>query len=302
MKRLLLNKLTLLLFIAGIAAFWFFNRKPESEKQMRVISPTTGDIEQKVSLTGFIAPLRMTTITPPYDGYVQKLFVKVGDKVKPNDPIVTIVPKVGDSSDQTFPLRTPFGGSVVQILRSEGEFVKASTDKSVVVRIDDLSTLYIEVDAPEIDYAKVETGMEAIVRATSLGDRDYHAKITDVSRASKLMENWDRARVEFPLRLVILDPDDKLKSGMSAVADIVTRSAKSVLMLPHEFINRDKDGYFVTTAQGEKRKIEVGLSNEEAFEVKSGISESDQVRAVDFLALGSQKPAGMPGPRPRKGG
>ena len=37
------------------------------------------------------------------------------------------------------------------------------------------------------------------------------------------------------------------------------------------------------TAVGSRKVIEVGMQNEDAFEVKTGLAEGDQVRQVDFL-------------------
>ena len=73
---------------------------------------------------------------------------------------------------------------------------------------------------------------------------------------------------------------------MSVVIDIIVREAKNALTLPHEYVQRGPNGYFVTTASGQRKPVEVGLSNEEAFEIKGGVELGEQVRQVDFLAVG----------------
>jgi hypothetical protein len=83
----------------------------------------------------------------------------------------------------------------------------------------------------------------------------------------------------------ILDKDKEIHPGMSAIVDIITARRERALALAHEYILKEKGQYYVTLAGGEKRKIEVGLQNEEMFEIVRGLQENDQVRMVDFANL-----------------
>ena len=40
------------------------------------------DLNEKISIVGNVEPEKKTIITAPFDGYVQKMYVKIGDKVK----------------------------------------------------------------------------------------------------------------------------------------------------------------------------------------------------------------------------
>ena len=82
-----------------------------------------GDLIQKVTMAGNVVPRKKTLVTPPYDGYISKLFVDVGTHVKAGDPVVSIAqsPQAGE---ENFPLRAPFAGPVVQVLHYEGEYVE----------------------------------------------------------------------------------------------------------------------------------------------------------------------------------
>ena len=65
--------------------------------------------------------------------------------------------------------------------------------------------------------------------------------------------------------------------------------ADDVLTLRHEYIQKVGDKYFVVMANGDKRSIEVGIQNEEAFEILSGVKEGEKVRQTDFFELYSEK-------------
>src|SRR5262249_29427834 len=136
------------------AAAWMKLRTP-SEPDHTTGVVARGDVVQRVTISGLVTPIRTASLTSPYDGYIQKMFVEIGQKVKKGEPIVTISQTPDGSMEQIFPLRAPFAGEVVQVLKTEGANVvgstSSSTDKSVV-RIDDLSKLFVLSDTPEIDY------------------------------------------------------------------------------------------------------------------------------------------------------
>jgi multidrug efflux pump subunit AcrA (membrane-fusion protein) len=83
----------------------------------------------------------------------------------------------------------------------------------------------------------------------------------------------------------VLDADPQLEPGMSVICDIIAKKVTGVLFLPDEFIQKDKDKYFITDENGQSKPVEVGIQNEEAFEIKSGVTEGQKVRETDFLSL-----------------
>jgi Cu(I)/Ag(I) efflux system membrane fusion protein len=155
---------------------------------------------------------------------------------------------------------------------------------NALVRIDDLTRLFVEASSPEIDVGKLKLGQEAVIKASAVLGRGYKGKIGHISLAAKEQKDWDKSRVEFPLLIEVMDKDPQIRPGMSAIIDIITNKIPGALTLRHEFIQKDGDRYFVTTEKGEKKYIEVGIQNEEAFEIRSGLSENEKIRQMDFLS------------------
>lgn len=245
------------------------------------------DLVQRVTLSGNIEPARKTTIQISYDGFVRKLFVKVGEKVQKNDPLVSVSQSL-QSSEPLFPIRAPYEGVVVQVLKKEGESVTGAagtTGSNRILRLDDLSKLYVDVLVAEIDVEKIKIGMDATIRAASVLGRTYKGKIRNISLASVEQERWNRGQVQFSCEVEILDPDSNLKSGMSVSLDLIAGKKEKVLVLGHEFIQKDGDQFFVTLADGERREIKIGMQNEEVFEILEGLKEGDEVRQIDFVEL-----------------
>ena len=243
------------------------------------------DLAQRVTIAGIVVPIRKTIITAPYSGYVKKLFVKVGDQVKTGDPLVSVVQSL-QSSDNSFPLRSPLNGTVVQIEKTEGEYVHEADPKEFILRVDDLSHLYVNANAPEIDRIKLKIGQEAMIKASAVLNRKYKGVIRELALAAREKDQWSRSQVvDFPVRIEMLDNDAVIEPGMSVVIDVITAKKEHVLMIRHEFIHRENEKYFVILSSGKRRDISVGLQNEDGFEVLSGLNEGDKVKQVDFSEL-----------------
>jgi multidrug efflux pump subunit AcrA (membrane-fusion protein) len=244
------------------------------------------DLVQRVTIAGKVVPFRQTFVAPPYNGYVQKLFVTVGQKVALNAPIVSLTQSLRGATEDVFPLRSPFAGTVTQVNKSEGEYVETGSKENFIARIDDLDHLFISGEIPEIDIVKAKVGQTAVIRVAPIPERTYSGKIREISLSSRAKNEYSRTgdRVDFPVRIEITDQDDKIRPGMSASADIIAEKREKVLTLAHEYIEKTPDGLFVTLEDGERRKIEVGMQNEETCEIKSGLKEGDKVRQIDFFA------------------
>jgi multidrug efflux pump subunit AcrA (membrane-fusion protein) len=247
------------------------------------------DLVQRVTVAGTIIPKKRTVIVPPYTGYIKKIYVKVGDLVRMGDPIVSVVQSLA-SAAEVYPIRAPFPGSVVQVLRSDGEYVEEKSDNNVIVRIDDLSSLLVIADSPEMEMVKVKVGQEVVVKASALPARSYHGTVQEISLAARERKEWWRSneKVEFPIRIEVTDKDQWLKPGMSCLIDIIADKRVNVLTLRHEYIQKKDDRYYVILEDGTRREIEVGLSNEEMFEVTKGLKEGDRVRPTDFIRMATE--------------
>jgi multidrug efflux pump subunit AcrA (membrane-fusion protein) len=275
-----------LAFLAGtIYGFVFYSGTRGTKEQKMIGEVIRKDLLQRTTFAGIVTPLKKTVITAPYNGYVKKLYVNVGDKVKQGDPLVSVVQSL-QSGDNSFPLRSPLNGIVVQVEKFEGEYAKEGDPKDFILRIDDTSKIFVSANAPEIDRVKIKSGQEAIIKASAILSRSYKGIIREMSLAAREKDSWSRSQVvEFPVRIEITERDEHLKAGMSVVIDVITGKKEKVLTLRHEFIRRENETYFVILGSGERREIKVGMQNEEVFEVVSGLQEGDKTRQVDFSEL-----------------
>lgn len=285
MKTLLSNKYVwgVVIILGGLFAVLHLTSAKGVKSNAGIVE--SGDLVQRVSLSGVVQPGHKAFIVAPYAGYVKKIYVKVGDKLKVGDPIVSIAQSLSNF-EQTFPLRSPIAGRVVQVRKNEGEYVKASDTTDFIVRVDDTSEMFVYVNAAEIDRVKIVENQEASLKPMALSQKSYKAKVVSLSLAANEKDRWDRSSVvEFPVTLQVVNPDADLQSGMSAVIEIITFKKEKVLMLRHEYIFTEGEQSYVLLEGGKKQMIKIGAANEEQVEIVEGLKAGDRVQKVDFTAL-----------------
>ena len=243
------------------------------------------DISQMVTISGKVSPRRSLQLKAPYSGYIQKLHVVIGDRVKEGQPLITINENLSNTTE-VFPIRAPFAGLITNINVSKGVRVDAGDQAPMLQMLDD-SQMYVTAEVSEIDYPKIRIGQKGLIRATALQDRSFTGKITSLGLESKnSSESYADAQVTFPVKIVIADYHFELKAGMSILVDIITEEKLNALSLPHEYVEETDGQYFVTSKNGEKINVLLGIQDEMSVEILEGLEEGDQVRQAGYLASG----------------
>lgn len=249
-----------------------------------------GDLEVRVTASGQVQSKRRTSINAPYAGFVQKLFVSLGETVKAGQPLV----RVGESSEgasvlASFPMRAPFSGTVVELNVSEGQQVQANAgpdDLKTMMTIEDMSAFEAAIEIAELDVNLMKVGMAAKIKISALPDKIFTGRLTRLNLSAKRENSWSSSKVIFPAGVSFDEYDERLRPGMTALIDVIVNQRENVLLLGHEYIQGDASGYFVTTATGQKVDVSLGLQNETHAEITSGLKEGDEVRMVEFMNLG----------------
>ena len=267
------------------SVYFFVNQTHRPSQSEKTTTVKYMDLEQKITITGNVEPEKKTIITAPFDGYVHKLYVKIGDQVKKDAPIVSVTETL-QSYGPVYPIRAPFDGTVVQVIKEEGEFANKNNLEQYLVRIDKLDKLYVEFDIPELYRLQIKPGQSAIVKIAAILNKQYKGVVESVSLAAKHQVNWrENDNAEFLSKVQILDIDNDIKPGMSAIIDIVALKKEQVLVLPHEFIFKENESFFVMLSNDKKKSITVGIQNESYFEIIDGLKAGDKVKKIDYFNL-----------------
>lgn len=143
----------------------------------------------------------------------------------------------------------------------------------------DLSSMVVKTRVREVDLFKIGIGKKATIEVDAYPQLSFQGTIasigvlalTDLARASE--EKY------FEVRIALDESDTRLRPGMTARATIHAQQAASSLTMPvHAVFNEQKQLYCYILCpykRYEKRKIKVGISNEQWVEVKEGLQEGD---------------------------
>ncbi|MBF0312517.1 MAG: efflux RND transporter periplasmic adaptor subunit [Oligoflexia bacterium] len=279
----------LLCFINLLNLLWFSScskNDSATKTDSGLGTVTKQDITQKISAGGNVDPLRKTIITAPYNGYLRKLFVQLGQEVNANDPLLIITQSL-NNGDNNFPVRAPYRGKVVQVRHNEGAFVKEADATDYIIRIDDFSKMFVIATIPEVDRSKIKMGMNVLIKATALNDKKYNGIIRELALAPETRDRWEKNTLsDYLIRIEITNKDEAILPGMSVIFDIIVNQKSNILTIPHEYVYKDESSkYYVITKDNQKKFIEVGIQNDEMLEIKSGLSEGEKLQLVDFSKL-----------------
>lgn len=144
---------------------------------------------------------------------------------------------------------------------------------------------------PESIINLVQKGMDVGVSFTSVDDRKFDAKVSEVS------PSLSADTATYPVTVVLDAPIKLVKSGMSANVTFnfkgqTESNDKQRLIVPTEAVGEDENGRFVfkLKSQGEnaiveKVKIEIGSLTAKGFEVTSGLQLGDNVAVAGLQTL-----------------
>nr|BAL54371.1 hypothetical conserved protein [uncultured Chloroflexota bacterium] len=150
-------------------------------------------------------------------------------------------------------LSAPFDGIVTQVLIQPNDLVTPGT---LAFRIDDLSTLYLEVNVSEIDINQIKEGQTATITLDGAPGKSYRGTVVEIGRVGES----DGQTIQFKVRLSLDDPDENVRPGMSATARITLETFENVLLVPNRAIRLIEGKYTVyVLRQGEAQPVQVEL-------------------------------------------
>jgi len=172
-------------------------------------------------------------------------------------------------------LTAPFAGTVTEAAPLPGDQVTAGI---VAFRVDDLSSLLVDVELSEVDINSVIVGQAVTLSFDAILGGEYQGQVTKVSQAGVVVNGV----VNFTVTVELTDADELVKPGMTAAVNIVVREINDAVLVPNRAV-RLVDGdrvVYVTGEDGLPKKIEIrlGASSDTVSVVVGGdLKEGDQV-------------------------
>lgn len=168
----------------------------------------------------------------------------------------------------------PFGGIVTDAEPLPGDQVAAGT---TAFRLDDLSSLYVDVSVSEVDINSVNVGQDAEISFDAILNKTYHGNVVEVSNVGDTVNGI----VNFTVTVQITDPDNMVKPGMTAAVNIVVNELKDVVLVPNRAVrsvNGDRVVYVMENGKPVEKKIVLGSSSDVSSVVTGGdVKEGDTI-------------------------
>jgi HlyD family secretion protein len=228
---------------------------------------------------------------------------------------------------------SPIDGKVSALGTEVGERVAGtgSYGGAEVMRVADLGNMEVRVNINENDIVIVKVGDKAKISIDAFPERKFEGQVKEIGSAAKVtgMNTQDEV-TNFLVKIRILDKDAPLRPGMSANADIETRTVANVIAVPIQSVTvrskegaktieqvatdrekkaKENKGEGAAAAVNEKQlkqaektdrenlhrvvfvrqdgkvkmtKVDTGVQDTTHIEIKSGLSEGDEVVSGSF--------------------
>lgn len=209
---------------------------------------------------------------------------------------------------------SPMAGTVSALNKEQGEIALGSQfQKDVICVVADLTKMEAQVNVDENDIMSVAVGQPAEVQVDALPNQTLKGVVSEIaSSANASGAGTTEQKTEFEIKIAIIDPPKSLRPGMTASADIITKTNDSALSVPIQSVavrtvdqlamkgekrkdaaakySPGKDGFveFVFCVQNGKaiaKQVKTGIQGDNLIEIVDGVKEGDEIVTGSYRAI-----------------
>jgi len=198
----------------------------------------------------------------------------------------------------------PLTGRVIALNAEVGEVVVSGTmnnPASVIGTIADLSEILAEIDVDETEVVHLSPDQKVVLKVDAIPDREYTGRVVEIGSSGYAKPS--QPDVTFFQAKVLFDaPDEKLRPGMSARAEIQVATHADALAVPIQAVVERKPPstgdaaadkkaapqtvvFVVTDGKAKSVPVETGISDATEVEIVGGLSGGEQIITGPYRAL-----------------
>ena len=162
-------------------------------------------------------------------------------------------------------------GTITALNVEEGGVFTGGT----IYEIQDVHNFIVEATVDEYDVVDIEEGQTAYIVTDSLGDEELEGEVTYVSPVGTSGQTMGSASgtASYEIQITINEPQDKLRSGMTASVSIALEESRDTLAVPYDCVQTNEAGESVIYVDdnGERKEVvvETGIETDYYIEVSS---------------------------------
>lgn len=151
----------------------------------------------------------------------------------------------------------PFGGIVTESYPLPGDQISAG---ATAFRVDNLSSLLVDVEVSEVDINSVAVRQPATLLFDAILNKEYHGEVVEVAKVG----NNAGGVVNFTVTVELTDADEFVKPGMTTAVNVVVNEEDNVLLIPNRavrLVDSERVVYVLVDGQPKPVKVELGSSS-----------------------------------------
>ena len=217
----------------------------------------------------------------------------------------------------------PMSGTISELRKELGEIALGSQFQSdLILTIADLSLMEAQVNVDENDIVDLKPGQSAEVHVDALPGQKVAGVVREIgSSANASGQGTTEQKTEFEIKIGITNPPPTLRPGMTATADVTTKTNDQALSVPLQSValrtvdqlvkkgekrkdaaaryKADRDGFVeivfvVENGKAVARQVTTGIQSQDLIEILSGLKEGDEVVSGSYRAISKDLANGAP--------
>ncbi len=217
----------------------------------------------------------------------------------------------------------PMSGTISDLNKEVGEIAIGSQFQGdVILVISDLSEMEAQVNVDENDIVSVAVGQEAEIEVDALPDQRLKGVVREIANSANANGTGTAdQKTEFEIKIGVVGPPETLRPGMTASADIFTKTNEDALSVPIEAVvvrpvdqlvmegetrkdaesryKADRDGFVeivfcVENGKAIAKQVKTGIQSDELIEIIEGLKEGDEVVTGSYRAISKDLKNGAP--------
>lgn len=138
----------------------------------------------------------------------------------------------------------PMAGTVIALNSEVGERVVGTGQfaGTEIMRVADLSNMEVRVDVSENDIVHVAVGNEATILVDAITEREFPGEVVEIANSADIESSRSQEQLTtFEVKIKFAETDAALRPGMTATADIRTRTVEEAVSVPLQSVTvRDR--------------------------------------------------------------
>jgi HlyD family secretion protein len=208
----------------------------------------------------------------------------------------------------------PMAGTISDLNKEEGEIAIGSQfQEDVILVISDLSEMEAQVNVDENDIVSIGIGQEAEVEVDALLGQILKGVVQEIANSANASgAGTADQKTEFEIKIGIVDPPETLRPGMTAGAEVFTKTNESALSVPIQSVavrtvdqltlpgesrkdaearfTADRDGFVeivfcIEDGKAVAKQVKTGIQSDELIEILEGLEEGEEVVTGSYRAI-----------------